>query len=106
MQDCFRKHPEVYGDELADDEEGAPPSEEGAEGEAAPAPARTASKDSETATTSPAAPVEQALEDVAPKKTYDATAANTQPPSEEELKKPAPEEKQAQEKKKETRTAV
>ncbi|KAJ8130210.1 hypothetical protein O1611_g3419 [Lasiodiplodia mahajangana] len=27
MQDCFRLHPEVYGDELADDEEAAPAAE-------------------------------------------------------------------------------
>ena len=25
MQDCFRQHPDVYGSELDDDEDGAPP---------------------------------------------------------------------------------
>lgn len=34
MQDCFRLHPEVYGDELADDDEEAPA------GEAAPEQSR------------------------------------------------------------------
>jgi mitochondrial intermembrane space import and assembly protein 40 len=41
MQDCFRLHPEVYGDELADDEEQAPAAE-GAE-DAGLATAKTAS---------------------------------------------------------------
>jgi intermembrane space import and assembly protein 40 len=33
MQDCFRKYPEIYGSELADDDEGeaAAPAQEGAE---------------------------------------------------------------------------
>jgi mitochondrial intermembrane space import and assembly protein 40 len=39
MQDCFRLHPEVYGDELADEEEGQAPEEavpEAADAQAAP----------------------------------------------------------------------
>jgi hypothetical protein len=49
MQDCFRKYPEIYGEEIADDEEasasgGAPPAE-------AETPAATSSP--QTTTTSP-----------------------------------------------------
>jgi mitochondrial intermembrane space import and assembly protein 40 len=102
MQDCFRKHPEVYGDELADDEEDT------AEGEAgAAAPARTAAKDADGAaperatapTTSSSVPADDLPETSTPKNAYDATSANSAPPSEDELKKPAPEEKKAQEEK-------
>jgi intermembrane space import and assembly protein 40 len=31
MQDCFRKYPEIYGSELADDDDEAAPAQEGAE---------------------------------------------------------------------------
>ncbi|KAH8681736.1 hypothetical protein BX600DRAFT_29876 [Xylariales sp. PMI_506] len=37
MQDCFRKHPEIYGDELADDEEAAESPADGAAEAATPA---------------------------------------------------------------------
>lgn len=32
MQDCFRLHPEIYGDEIADDEDEEAPAGEGASG--------------------------------------------------------------------------
>jgi hypothetical protein len=54
MQDCFRLHPEIYGDELADDEEEAPAdgvAEAGAaDGKSMPGETDTASPPSSTTT--------------------------------------------------------
>jgi len=63
MQDCFRKFPEIYGSELADDEdEAAAPAPEGAEA--------LAKTEETTAQPTPKA------EEVIPKKATDATEAN------------------------------
>jgi len=64
MQDCFRLHPEIYGEELADDEESAgaggdvaPPSDEG-QTEAVPAAASGAAKTEAADAAAQAAPSE------------------------------------------------
>lgn len=61
MQDCFRKYPEVYGAELADDEE--------AERASAAAPAAEGTPAEEE-------PVENKKEEALEHATHDATAAN------------------------------
>jgi mitochondrial intermembrane space import and assembly protein 40 len=53
MQDCFRLHPEVYGDELADDDEEAPAPAAEATPEAASAAATTPVPELDATTTSP-----------------------------------------------------
>ncbi len=65
MQDCFRKFPEIYGSELADDDDEAPAQET-----AEPVLAELAEQ---TAT-----PVESKkdVEEILPKKATDATDAN------------------------------
>jgi intermembrane space import and assembly protein 40 len=78
MQDCFRKYPEVYGSELADDDEEAAPAEDGAQ-----ALAKT-NENQTTASAAPtAAPTEKAVpqpagtkEEVIPRKAVDATDVN------------------------------
>ena len=104
MQDCFRQHPEVYGDELADDEEGEAPGEavpEAADAQAAPTesaaavPSTTAPvadgkvgvKPAESAAAAPSttAPVADAKVDVKPTAASEALPASSaevaQPPS-------------------------
>lgn len=63
MQDCFRKHPEIYGSELADDDDETP-----AEESAEPALAKSIEQ---SATPS--------AEEVIPKEATDATDANNDP---------------------------
>ncbi|KAI1362042.1 hypothetical protein F5Y08DRAFT_285898 [Xylaria arbuscula] len=71
MQDCFRLHPEVYGEELADDDQAAPADGEAPEG----VMARDASAEGASAigTTTP---TESAAEPAASVRATDATEAN------------------------------
>jgi intermembrane space import and assembly protein 40 len=77
MQDCFRKYPEIYGSELADDEdeEGAP-AQEGAGAEAlaqtkeTPAPAPGAAEPASTKAT------EKKDGEGIPKQAFDTTDVN------------------------------
>ncbi|KAK7744313.1 Oxidoreductase [Diatrype stigma] len=85
MQDCFREHPEVYGDELRDDEDAEAEAQAQAptEGEGAPEAATTRTAAAAADTTKPAV-AEKAMSyaDVAasgPKQTYEEKAA-PQPP--------------------------
>ncbi|KAK8090616.1 mitochondrial intermembrane space import and assembly protein 40-B [Apiospora phragmitis] len=109
MQDCFRLHPEVYGDELADDEEseaavnGAPepanasetPDTKEASPNAEEPSSPSATEAAPKATPAPAAPEERRA---VPKAAWDATSENE--------KKPAPDSKPKAEKPKtETFTA-
>ena len=78
MQDCFRQHPEVYGDELADGEEGQAPGEavpESADAQAAPT--------EDAAAPSTAAPVADSKVDVKP-----TAASEALPASSAEVAKP------------------
>ncbi|KAK3688782.1 hypothetical protein B0T22DRAFT_161936 [Podospora appendiculata] len=78
MQDCFRKYPEIYGSEIADDEDddaSAPAAVEGGEAalakelpESTPAPATSASE--------PKQEKKEEWSDEVPKAAFDATKAN------------------------------
>jgi intermembrane space import and assembly protein 40 len=68
MQDCFRKYPEVYGSELADDEDEEAPAPEGAL-------AKTEDGAKPAEKTAPATPAEEGKAEL-PKKATDATEAN------------------------------
>lgn len=78
MQECFKKYPEIYGAELADDDEDAAP-----EGDAAAAPLADAAQESSTPAELPAesvAPKEEEEERIVvqPKKAEDATGVNVE----------------------------
>lgn len=84
MQDCFRLHPEIYGEELADDEESAgtdgdvaPPSDEGETG-TVPAAASGAAKTEATDAAAPAAPSETTQFEKSDKTTEKPAAKQTQ----------------------------
>ncbi|KAF3014815.1 Oxidoreductase [Neopestalotiopsis sp. 37M] len=64
MQDCFRLHPEVYGDELADDDEEAQAPAAEATPEAASAAATTPVPELDATTTSPTSAVVDVKTDV------------------------------------------
>lgn len=72
MQDCFRKYPEIYGSELADDDEEAPA------GEAAEAPLAKSTETQQPAGEAAPAVVEakKQAEEIIPKEATDATQAN------------------------------
>lgn len=95
MQDCFRLHPEVYGDELADDEEseaavnGAPETtnaSETADGKEASSPPQTSSTTEVAAPKAAPAPAAPEENRAVPKAAWDATSEN-------DNKKPTPESK-------------
>ncbi|KAF5000157.1 hypothetical protein FGRMN_1971 [Fusarium graminum] len=64
MQECFKKYPEIYGAELADDEDGAPPTPEFGDEQPAPSsqsPATTDLKSISEDSSAAAEPDEQAI---------------------------------------------
>jgi len=74
MQDCFREHPEVYADEIMDDDDGEPVNpagEDAPSGGAAAAPTDDAPSGDTTAahdaSTSPNPPTEFVADDLPPK---------------------------------------
>ncbi|KAI1172000.1 hypothetical protein F4777DRAFT_563458 [Nemania sp. FL0916] len=82
MQDCFREHPEVYGDELADDEQ----AEAAIDGPAdAPEGVSARNASTEGAATSTEAPISDRTKDATPAKTVtaaDSKAKEVEPGSE------------------------
>ncbi|KAI0481964.1 hypothetical protein GGR56DRAFT_617978 [Xylariaceae sp. FL0804] len=82
MQDCFRKHPEIYGEELDEDEEAeaaAAASEDTPEPTAEISPAKTAAEPTTTTTTKPKTSDRETGESL-PSRIYDATGDNGPPP--------------------------
>lgn len=77
MQDCFRLHPEVYGEELADDDQAAPADGEAPEGvlakDASTESAGASTADTTAKEAAPEAPPETTK---AVKRATDATEAN------------------------------